>query len=173
MPGRVLRQPRSLQRPFPLLGGDVRVHDLTVQRVRVFPGDLVHVLRPRPARPPPSRPRGGPWRAPEARDRGAGRSRCARPRLSLHEGGGISAPTASRVTRFPMASLLLIAHVLRSPAARRQAMTNISSVRKRSDNTWGPADVTRIMSCICQEPTCGARARTMPAANAWWPVLTR
>src|SRR6266852_1275886 len=36
--------------------------------------------RQRPASPPPDRPRGGPWREPEARDRGAARSRFARPR---------------------------------------------------------------------------------------------
>jgi hypothetical protein len=36
-----------LQLTFPILGGDVSVRDLTVQRVRVFPGDPVHVLRPR------------------------------------------------------------------------------------------------------------------------------
>jgi hypothetical protein len=47
MPGQVVRQPRPFQLPFPILGGDVRVRDLTVQRVRVLPGDPVHVLRPR------------------------------------------------------------------------------------------------------------------------------
>ena len=36
--------------------------------------------------------------------------------------------------------------VLPFPGALRQSMTNISSVLKRSDNTWGPAGVTRIMS---------------------------
>ena len=34
MPGQVLRQPYPLQLPVPILGGDVRVRDLTVQRVR-------------------------------------------------------------------------------------------------------------------------------------------
>ena len=38
---------RPFQLPFPILGGDVSVRDLTVQRVREFPGDPVHVLRPR------------------------------------------------------------------------------------------------------------------------------
>src|SRR5260370_42456263 len=47
MPGQVFRQPRRFQLPFPILGGDVRVRDLTVQRVRVFPGDPVQVLGPR------------------------------------------------------------------------------------------------------------------------------
>ena len=41
MPGQLLRQPYPLQLPFPILGGDVRVRDLTVQRVRVLPGDPV------------------------------------------------------------------------------------------------------------------------------------
>src|SRR5215510_7004304 len=45
MPGQVLWQPLLFQLPFPILGGDVRVRDLTVQRVRVLPGDPVHVLR--------------------------------------------------------------------------------------------------------------------------------
>jgi hypothetical protein len=43
MPGQVLRQPLPLQLPFPILGGDVSVRDLTVQRVREFPGDPVPV----------------------------------------------------------------------------------------------------------------------------------
>src|SRR3989441_1070678 len=47
MQGQVLRQSRLLQLPFPILGGNVSVCDLTVQRVRVLPGDSVHVLRPR------------------------------------------------------------------------------------------------------------------------------
>src|SRR3989454_1568499 len=47
MPGQVLRQPRPFQLLFPILGRDVSVRDLTVQRVREFPGDGVHVLRPR------------------------------------------------------------------------------------------------------------------------------
>src|SRR5271165_5918805 len=47
MPGQVVRQPRPFQLPFPILGGDVTVRDLTVQHVRVLPGDPVHVLRPR------------------------------------------------------------------------------------------------------------------------------
>jgi len=47
MPGQVVRQPRPFQLPFPILRGDVRVRDLTVQRVRVLPGNPVHVLRPR------------------------------------------------------------------------------------------------------------------------------
>src|SRR5262245_60164934 len=47
MPGQVLRKPRPVQLPFPILGGDVSVRDLTVQRVREFPGHPVHVLRPR------------------------------------------------------------------------------------------------------------------------------
>ena len=49
MPGQVLRQPLPFQLPIPILGGDVRVRDLTVERVRVLPGDPVHVLRPRTA----------------------------------------------------------------------------------------------------------------------------
>ena len=32
---------------FPVLGGDIRVRDLAVQRVRILSGDPVHVLRPR------------------------------------------------------------------------------------------------------------------------------
>src|ERR1700686_350890 len=47
MPRQMLRQPHLFQLQFPILGGDVRVRDLTVQRVRVLPGDPVHVLRPR------------------------------------------------------------------------------------------------------------------------------
>jgi hypothetical protein len=39
MPGQVIRQSHLLQLPFPILGGDVRVRDLTVQRVGVLPGD--------------------------------------------------------------------------------------------------------------------------------------
>jgi hypothetical protein len=38
MPGQVLRQPRPFQFPFPILGRDVRVRDLTVQCVRVLRG---------------------------------------------------------------------------------------------------------------------------------------
>src|SRR5262249_10562174 len=45
--GQVLRQPRPFQLPFPFLGGNVLVCDLTVQRVRVLPCDPVHVLRTR------------------------------------------------------------------------------------------------------------------------------
>jgi hypothetical protein len=45
MPGQVLSQPHPLQLPFPILRGDVRVPDLSVRRVRVLPGDPVHVLR--------------------------------------------------------------------------------------------------------------------------------
>src|ERR1700730_17500873 len=32
---------------FPLLGAEVRIRDLSVQRVREFAGDPIHVLRPR------------------------------------------------------------------------------------------------------------------------------
>src|SRR5262249_20736831 len=45
--GQVLRQPRPCELPFPIVGGDVGVRNLTVQRVREFTGDPVHVLRPR------------------------------------------------------------------------------------------------------------------------------
>src|SRR5262245_30761066 len=47
MPVHVLRQPHFSQLPFPILVGDVRVRDLALQGVRIFPGDSVHVLRPR------------------------------------------------------------------------------------------------------------------------------
>src|SRR5207237_8902243 len=56
-----------------------------------YPGDISAVAtgerplqpppqRQRPAKPPHARPRGGPWREPQARDQGAGRSQFARPR---------------------------------------------------------------------------------------------
>src|SRR6266849_8410409 len=48
MPGQMLRQPRPFQLPFPILGGDVRVRDLTVQRVR---GRIVDGHGGRTARP--------------------------------------------------------------------------------------------------------------------------
>src|SRR5262245_59879784 len=47
MPVHVLRQPRFSQLSLPVFVGDIRVSDLAVQRFRVFPGDPVHVLRPR------------------------------------------------------------------------------------------------------------------------------
>src|SRR5215813_14646483 len=47
MLGQVLRQPHPFQLSFPILGGNVRVRDLTVQRGRVLTSDPVHVLRPR------------------------------------------------------------------------------------------------------------------------------
>ena len=47
MPGQVLRQPRPFSAPVPNPRRNVSVRDLTVQRVRVLPGDPVHVLRPR------------------------------------------------------------------------------------------------------------------------------
>jgi hypothetical protein len=47
MMGQVLRQPHFFQFPFPICRRDVRVRNLTVQRVGIFPGDAVHILRPR------------------------------------------------------------------------------------------------------------------------------
>src|SRR6185436_8251936 len=47
MQGQMLRQSRFLQLPFPILGGNVSVSDLAVQRVGELPGDPLHVLRPR------------------------------------------------------------------------------------------------------------------------------
>src|SRR5207245_2648599 len=43
MPGEVLRHPPLLDPAFPILGGDVRVRDLTVERVRELTGYPVHV----------------------------------------------------------------------------------------------------------------------------------
>src|SRR5258705_5683230 len=43
MLGQVLRYPRLLQLTFPILGGNVGVFDLTVDRIRVLPGGPVHV----------------------------------------------------------------------------------------------------------------------------------
>src|SRR5215472_6725295 len=47
VPGEVLRQPRPFELPFPIVGGMSEYGNITVQRVREFPGDPVHVLRPR------------------------------------------------------------------------------------------------------------------------------
>ena len=47
MQGQMFRQSRFLQLPFPILGGNVSVSDLAVQRVGELPGDPLHVLRPR------------------------------------------------------------------------------------------------------------------------------
>ena len=45
--GQVLWHFLSFQLAFPIFGVDIRVRDPTVQRVREFPGDPVHVLRTR------------------------------------------------------------------------------------------------------------------------------
>lgn len=47
MTRQMLRQMLHLQLLFPLLGVDVRVRDLAIQRVREFAGDPIHVLGPR------------------------------------------------------------------------------------------------------------------------------
>jgi hypothetical protein len=47
VPSQVLRQPHRLQLALPLLGRDVAVRDLAVERLRVLARDPVHVLRPR------------------------------------------------------------------------------------------------------------------------------
>jgi hypothetical protein len=47
MPSQMLRHTLPFQLLFPLLGADVRIRDLSVQRVREFAGDPIHVLRPR------------------------------------------------------------------------------------------------------------------------------
>src|ERR1700737_3540456 len=44
MPREVLRQLPLPELAFPILGGDVGIRDLTVERVRELPGDPVHVL---------------------------------------------------------------------------------------------------------------------------------
>src|SRR5215469_8532394 len=47
MIGQVLRQSHAFQVTLPIVRSDIRVGDLTVQRFREFPGDPIHVLRPR------------------------------------------------------------------------------------------------------------------------------
>jgi hypothetical protein len=44
MTGKVLGQSKRFQPPFPVLDGSVSVSNVTVQGVRKFPRDLVHVL---------------------------------------------------------------------------------------------------------------------------------
>src|SRR5215831_2410297 len=69
--GQVFRQFLSFQFPFPIFGSDIRVRDLTVERVREFPGDPVHVLRTWPGKfvyPAQVRPRVGENRSDDASD---------------------------------------------------------------------------------------------------------
>src|SRR5262249_53583324 len=61
----------SFQLPFPIFGGDIRVRDLTVQRVPEFPGDSMHVLRTWTGKfvhPAQVRPRVGEDRSDDASD---------------------------------------------------------------------------------------------------------